>query len=199
MKIGIIGAGKVGGALCKSLREAGVNVVGLTAGTEADTLAAAEKFQVKGFASNEELAASCEILFLTVPDRLVGKVASELAKAFSKQGETQTMQGKTFFHCSGSLGLEELQPLAAAGAVGVGAAAEGAACAERSAEARARTSLSNAAVDAAGSEAAKLLRTVCPVGGSWASALPFASWSARMADFREGSMPLFGVRGWKLP
>ena len=26
------------------------------------------------------------------------------------------MQGKTFFHCSGSLGLEELQPLAAAGA-----------------------------------------------------------------------------------
>ena len=46
MKIGIIGAGKVGGALCKSLREAGVNVVGLTAGTEADTLAAAAKFQV---------------------------------------------------------------------------------------------------------------------------------------------------------
>ena len=116
MKIGIIGAGKVGGALCKSLREAGVNVVGLTAGTEADTLAAAEKFQVKGFASNEELAASCDILFLTVPDRLVGKVAGELAKPFSKQGETQTMQGKTFFHCSGSLGLEELQPLAAAGA-----------------------------------------------------------------------------------
>ena len=116
MRIGIIGAGKVGGALCKSLREAGVNVVGLTAGTEADTLAAAEKFQVKGFASNEELAASCDILFLTVPDRLVGKVAGELAKPFSKQGETQTMQGKTFFHCSGSLGLEELQPLAAAGA-----------------------------------------------------------------------------------
>ena len=116
MKIGIIGAGKVGGALCKSLREAGVNVVGLTAGTEADTLAAAEKFQVKGFASNEELAASCDILFLTVPDRLVGKVAGELAKASSKQGETQTMQGKTFFHCSGSLGLEELQPLADAGA-----------------------------------------------------------------------------------
>ena len=81
MRIGIIGAGKVGGALCKSLREVGVTVIGLTAGTEADTLAAAEKFQVKGFASNEELAASCEILFLTVPDRLVGKVASELAKA----------------------------------------------------------------------------------------------------------------------
>ena len=116
MRIGIIGAGKVGGALCKSLREVGVTVIGLTAGTEADTLAAAEKFQVKGFASNEELAASCDILFLTVPDRLVGKVAGELAKASRKQDETQTMQGKTFFHCSGSLGLEELQPLAAAGA-----------------------------------------------------------------------------------
>ncbi|MGL5207083.1 MAG: Rossmann-like and DUF2520 domain-containing protein [Acidaminococcaceae bacterium] len=115
MRIGIIGAGKVGGALCKSLHEAGVNVVGLTAGTEADTLVATAKFQVKGFASNEELAANSDVLFLTVPDRAVGEVAGELAQAFSKQGE-HAMQGKTFFHCSGSLGLEELLPLAEAGA-----------------------------------------------------------------------------------
>ena len=116
MRIGIIGAGKVGGALCKSLREVGVTVIGLTAGTEADTLAAAEKFQVKGFASNEELAVNCDVLFLTVPDRLVGEVAGELAQAFRNKNDVQTLQGKTFFHCSGSLGLEELQPLAAAGA-----------------------------------------------------------------------------------
>ena len=116
MKIGIIGAGKVGGALCKSLQEADVNVVGLTAGTEADTLAAAAKFQVKDFASNEELAANSDVLFLTVPDRLVGVVASELAQAFSNRSDAQSLQGKTFFHCSGSLGLEELQPLAESGA-----------------------------------------------------------------------------------
>ena len=116
MKIGIIGAGKVGGALCKSLREAGVNVVGLTAGTELDTLAAAAKFQVKGFASNEELTANSDVLFLTVPDRLVGAVADELAQAFNNRSDAQLLQGKTFFHCSGSLGLEELQPLAELGA-----------------------------------------------------------------------------------
>ena len=116
MRIGIIGAGKVGGALCKSLREVGVTVIGLTAGTEADTLAAAEKFQVKGFASNEELAVNCDVLFLTVPDRLVGEVAGELAQAFRNKNDVQTLQGKTFFHCSGSLGLDELQPLTELGA-----------------------------------------------------------------------------------
>ena len=116
MKIGIIGAGKVGGALCKSLQDAGVNVAGLTAGTEANTLTAAARFQVKGFAGNEELAAVCDVLFLTVPDRLIGQVAGELAQDFSKRSEAQPIQGKTFFHCSGSLGLEELQPLAELGA-----------------------------------------------------------------------------------
>ncbi len=116
MKIGIIGAGKVGGALCKSLQEAGINVVGLTAGTEVNAQAAAAKFQVKAFANNEQLAASCDVLFLTVPDRLVGAIAAELAQAFSNKGEANSLQGKTFFHCSGSLGLEELQPLAELGA-----------------------------------------------------------------------------------
>lgn len=116
MKIGIIGAGKVGGALCKSLQEAGVNVAGLTAGTEFNTQAAAAKFTVKGFAANEELAAGCDVLFLTVPDRLVGQVASELAQAFRNRSDAQPLQGKTFFHCSGSLGLEELQPLVELGA-----------------------------------------------------------------------------------
>ena len=116
MKIGIIGAGKVGGALCKSLQDAGVNVVGLTAGSAVNTQVAAAKFQLKGFAANEELAACCDVLFLTVPDRLVGAVASELAQAFSNRSDAQPLQGKTFFHCSGSLGLEELQPLAELGA-----------------------------------------------------------------------------------
>lgn len=116
MKIGIIGAGKVGGALCKSLQNAGVNVVGLTAGTETNTQAAAAKFQVKGFASNEELAANSDVLFLTVPDRLVGAVASELAQVFTNRSDAQPLQGKTFFHCSGSLGLEELKPLTELGA-----------------------------------------------------------------------------------
>lgn len=114
MRVGIIGAGKVGSALCKSLRDAGVEICGLTVGTREIAEAAAIKFNVPCFASNEKLAAACDTLFLTVPDRLIGEVALSLANSFSEDAEALT--GKTFFHCSGSLGLEELQPLAALGA-----------------------------------------------------------------------------------
>lgn len=114
MRVGIIGAGKVGSALCKSLRDAGVEICGLTAGTREIAEAAAIKLNVPCFASNEELAAACDTLYLTVPDRLVGEVAQSLASSFSEKCVALT--GKTFFHCSGSLGLEELQPLAALGA-----------------------------------------------------------------------------------
>lgn len=114
MRVGIIGAGKVGSALCKSLRDAEVEICGLTAGTREIAEAAAIKLNVPCFASNEELAAACDTLYLTVPDRLVGEVAQSLASSFSEKSVALT--GKTFFHCSGSLGLEELQPLAALGA-----------------------------------------------------------------------------------
>ncbi len=115
MRIGIIGAGKVGGALCKNLQKAGTDVYGLTAGTHQRREEAAEEFQVAAFTSNVELAAKCDLLFLTVPDRLIAAVAAELAGAFSTSTD-KPLSGKVFLHCSGSLGIEELQPLAELGA-----------------------------------------------------------------------------------
>lgn len=116
MRIGIIGAGKVGGALCKSLLSAGAAIAGLTAGTEDSTKAAAAKFSVKGFGSNEELAAASDVIFLTVPDRLVEPVANRMGLAFTNPDSKNILQGKTFLHCSGSLGWEELAPLKKLGA-----------------------------------------------------------------------------------
>lgn len=114
MKVGIIGAGKVGSALCKSLQDAGREICGLTAATKESVQAAAEKFHTRPF-SNQELVPLCDVLFLTVPDRLVGEVAAELALAFGPAGNS-FLAGKTFLHCSGSLELEELRPLADLGA-----------------------------------------------------------------------------------
>lgn len=115
MKVGIIGAGKVGSALCKSLKDAGTEICGLTAATKECAQEAAEKLSASSFDSNQELVPLCDVLFLTVPDRLIGEVAEEFALAFAADGR-RSLAGKTFLHCSGSLGLEELRPLADLGA-----------------------------------------------------------------------------------
>ena len=86
MQIGIIGMGRLGKALQGNLP-----------GTCA----------VRDFSSREAFIKACDTIFLTVPDNAVKEVALELASG--------DITDKTFFHCSGSLGLEELQPLAASG------------------------------------------------------------------------------------
>ena len=65
------------------------------------------------------------MLLLTVPDRLIGMVAASLVSASVSKHATGyapaaqvpqlPLAGKVFLHCSGSMGLEELAPLAAAG------------------------------------------------------------------------------------
>lgn len=111
MKIGIIGAGKVGGAFCLGLTAAGFQVCGLTAASVATAQAAAVKFKKPVFATNRELVAASGVLLLTVPDRLIAGVAQKVADSAGG-----TLAGKIFYHCSGSLGLEVLAPLAELGA-----------------------------------------------------------------------------------
>lgn len=118
MRIGIIGAGKVGQALGKSLQAAGETFVGLTAGSKASAAAAAAVLKTEAFNTNAGLVPLCDVVFLTVPDRQIGTAAESLARYFAKYGN-RALEGKTFFHCSGSMGLEELSPLAEIGA-GIG-------------------------------------------------------------------------------
>ena len=121
MRIGIIGGGKVGCCLAGYLKQ---QLQGITASSEAHSLQLAERFGLKP-CTNVELVQRADVLLLTVPDRLIGAVAASLASASVSEHATGSapaaqvpqlpLAGKVFLHCSGSMGLEELAPLAAAG------------------------------------------------------------------------------------
>ena len=121
MKIGVIGGGKVGRCLASYLKE---SLVGITANSPEHSRQLAENFATES-CTNEELVERAEVLLLTVPDRLIGTVAASLASASVSEHATGyapaaqvpqlPLAGKVFLHCSGSMGLEELAPLAAAG------------------------------------------------------------------------------------
>ena len=106
MKVGIIGGGRVGSRLAASLREAGV-LVGITAASEQHSAQLAQQFGVPA-TDNAKLWQAADVLLLTVPDRLIGTVAEELAQSV-------TPAAKVVLHVS-SVGLEPLAPLAQLGA-----------------------------------------------------------------------------------
>ena len=118
MRIGIIGGGKVGCCLAGYLKE---YLEGITASCELHSRQLAERFGLRA-CTNAELVQQADVLLLTVPDRLIGTVAGQLANELaqktvvSKAGKPQPLIDKTFLHCSGSMGLEVLAPLVAAGA-----------------------------------------------------------------------------------
>ena len=107
MKVGIIGGGRVGSRLAASLREAGV-LAGITAASEQHSAQLAQQFGVPA-TDNAKLWQAADVLLLTVPDRLIGTVAEELAQSV-------TPAAKVVLHVSGSVGLEPLAPLAQLGA-----------------------------------------------------------------------------------
>ena len=113
MRIGIIGGGKVGRCLASYL---GKGLVGITANSLEHSRQLAAAFATEP-CTNKELVERAEVLLLTVPDRLIGTVAEQLAsEATAMAGAQAPLAGKTFLHCSGSMGLEELAPLQLAGA-----------------------------------------------------------------------------------
>ena len=118
MRIGIIGGGKVGCCLAGYLKQ---ELQGITASSEAHSLQLAERFGLKP-CTNVELVQRADVLLLTVPDRLIGAVAEQLVHECAESAGTeaadrkQSLMGKIFLHCSGSMGLEALAPLQREGA-----------------------------------------------------------------------------------
>jgi predicted short-subunit dehydrogenase-like oxidoreductase (DUF2520 family) len=94
--VGIIGAGRLGGALAARLRLAGWPLAGLTAGVYEHAEAAARRLGTAAFAANHELAAVSDILFLTVPDGVIVDAARD---ALSRE----VRPGTALIHCSGAL------------------------------------------------------------------------------------------------
>ncbi len=95
-RIGIVGAGRLGKALARSFKEQGYIVAGVSCDSAENSAVAAKELGVKAFADKSLLARQVEVLFLTVPDRLILSVAQELFAA-------GLPEGICLLHCSGAL------------------------------------------------------------------------------------------------
>ena len=107
MKVGIIGAGRVGKCLAVELLAADM-LVGLTASTESQNTLLAMNYK-KPCMTNVKLWEAADVLLICVPDRLIGSVAVEIAAQVKPAP-------KVVLHVSGSMGLEPLAPLTKLGA-----------------------------------------------------------------------------------
>ena len=101
MDIGFIGAGKVGCTLGKLFCERGLKVTGYY-DSDADAANEAARFTGSAcYSDMKQLAQSSDVLFLTVPDGLIGPVFSQL------RGEAD-LAGRLICHCSGSISSRDV-------------------------------------------------------------------------------------------
>lgn len=101
MKIGIIGGGKLGTCLGKNFYKKKL-LSGITTRSQQHNKTLSKFFQLP-MMTNDELVNVCDIIFITVPDNLINQIAQSLCN--------RDLSGKTFFHCSGAMGLDELSCL----------------------------------------------------------------------------------------
>lgn len=108
MKIGFIGAGKVGVSLGRLFAEHGVTVTGYFSRTPEHTKQAAEFTGSQPFAALSELAEASDTLFVTTPDGAIARVWDDIAQL--------PIKSKMICHCSGSLSSEVFAGAAQLGA-----------------------------------------------------------------------------------
>lgn len=110
MKIGVIGGGRVGCSLAEYFSRLGW-LQGITASGREKSAALSQNFGVP-CVDNIGLLQQSDVVFLTVPDRMIKNLAVQLAASFA-DGD---LADKIVFHCSGSLGLDCLAGLSNKGA-----------------------------------------------------------------------------------
>ncbi len=112
MKIGIVGAGKVGISLGYVLRSNGVHVVGISDVTPRALDAAREFLGIDTLYTDDNLQIvnSSDTIAIAIQDRLIGEAAQSIA---DKAGD---LAGKLFFHTSGADSSSVLEPLKKKGA-----------------------------------------------------------------------------------
>lgn len=114
MKIGFIGAGKVGCSLGKFFSENGAVLTGYCSRSEKSAREAAVFTGSAVYASQKQLAADSDLLFLTVPDGSIASVCGGIVDEADS-----ALAGKMIFHCSGALSSRTAFPaLSAVGAFG---------------------------------------------------------------------------------
>lgn len=98
MRIGFVGAGKVGFSLGRYFVEHGLDVSGYYSRNPESAKEAANFTGTGSFKTIEDLVRDCEVLFLTVPDDTISDIWQQI-KALQ-------ITGKVICHCSGVLSSE---------------------------------------------------------------------------------------------
>lgn len=101
MKIGFIGAGKVGCSLAKYFVTKGLTVQGFYSRSNLHAQQASQFINGKVFTSLIELIEDCDCIFITVPDSQIAVVWSELS--------LMPIEDKLIGHCSGLLSSQVFQ------------------------------------------------------------------------------------------
>ena len=96
MKVGFIGAGKVGCSLYDYFVHNNILVTGCYTRTQANVSGTEKQTQKIFTTSIDKILTKSDVLFLTVPDDAISTVWEQV--------KTYPIQGKFICHCSGSLG-----------------------------------------------------------------------------------------------
>lgn len=110
LRVGVIGAGRVGAVLAAALGAAGHDVVAASGESDASRDRAAALLPGVPLAKPSDVARAADVLLLTVPDDMLANVARVLADSGALR------PGQVVVHTSGAHGLDVLAPAAAAGA-----------------------------------------------------------------------------------
>jgi len=108
LKIGFIGAGKVGKALGLYFKRYGLEVGGYYSRTEASAFFAAGLVGCEGFFTIEALAKECDVIFLTVPDLALGGLDTSCTALVR---ESKISSDRYWVHVSGALSSDCLAEL----------------------------------------------------------------------------------------
>lgn len=110
VKVGVVGAGRVGAVLSAALRAAGHDVVAAAGESDASRRRIADLLPGVPVAKPSDVARACDLLLLTVPDDSLHNVVSVLAASGALR------PGQLVVHSSGRHGLDVLAPAAEVGA-----------------------------------------------------------------------------------
>lgn len=106
IKVGFIGAGKVGTTLGIYFKRKGIDVVGYFSDNKEDTQKSSHLTHSKFFTKIDDLITESNLIWITTTDDAIQSVATQIAN-FSTALDTQ----KTFIHASGVHTISELLPL----------------------------------------------------------------------------------------
>ncbi len=109
LRIGVVGAGRVGAVLAARLRSAGHDVVAVAGESDASRGRAATLLPGVPLRKPSAVARACELLLLTVPDDMLANVVGVLTRSGALH------EGQVVVHTSGRHGLAVLAPATAVG------------------------------------------------------------------------------------